>query len=176
MKSRLPTTKPKPLALARVITLRSGLRCCASATRLTVTKSLSLAVSGALQFADFLSLSTFVRWAARLKCLQTPTIAGSRGTGWGVSRASWLQLPLRPHLSERTVHVSPNGGRVAMGLRKRRCSLANYMAVLACDARHDCTSSWCLRRDSNSHGGWPRRILSPLRLPIPPLRHEGSAF
>lgn len=29
---------------------------------------------------------------------------------------------------------------------------------------------WCLRTDSNRHGDMPQGILSPLCLPIPPLR------
>jgi hypothetical protein len=32
------------------------------------------------------------------------------------------------------------------------------------------TATWCRRPDSNRHGVFVRRILSPLRLPIPPLR------
>ncbi len=32
---------------------------------------------------------------------------------------------------------------------------------------------WCLRTDSNRHGDMPQGILSPLCLPIPPLRLVG---
>lgn|GEM_PF-4310049 len=33
-------------------------------------------------------------------------------------------------------------------------------------------SSWCRRSESNRHGRKARRILSPLRLPVSPLRHN----
>ena len=33
---------------------------------------------------------------------------------------------------------------------------------------------WCERGDSNPHG-FPRQILSLVRLPIPPLSHFGAA-
>src|SRR5690606_2083268 len=31
---------------------------------------------------------------------------------------------------------------------------------------------WCRRSESNRYEGLPRRILNPLRLPVPPLRLE----
>ena len=40
------------------------------------------------------------------------------------------------------------------------------------DAR-GAASDWCERGDSNPHG-FPRQILSLVRLPIPPLSHAGS--
>ena len=38
------------------------------------------------------------------------------------------------------------------------------------------SSTWCLRPDLNRHGLFARRILSPVRLPISPLRHNVSSF
>ena len=38
---------------------------------------------------------------------------------------------------------------------------------------NDCFSMWCERGDSNPHG-FPRQILSLVRLPIPPLSHLGN--
>ena len=36
--------------------------------------------------------------------------------------------------------------------------------------------TWCRRRELNPHGAKHRGILSPLRLPIPPLRHNQLAY
>ena len=38
--------------------------------------------------------------------------------------------------------------------------------------RETAASDWCERGDSNPHG-FPRQILSLVRLPIPPLSHLG---
>ena len=48
-------------------------------------------------------------------------------------------------------------------------SLSSHAKQLAC-FRHAHFVRWCRRRDLNSHG-FPRTILSRVRIPIPPLRH-----
>ena len=47
----------------------------------------------------------------------------------------------------------------------RNPTLARYCAAMSC---------WCREQESNLQGTKYRRILSPLRLPVPPSRRAGS--
>src|SRR5213076_2216115 len=60
----------------------------------------------------------------------------------------------RPPVSERETSIEQTS---APGLEPR-----------ASDRSSEPTENWCERRDSNSHG-FPHWILSPARLPVPPL-------
>jgi hypothetical protein len=53
----------------------------------------------------------------------------------------------------------------------RRISPIKISLVLVCWRNRWAAKNWCERGDSNPHG-FPRQILSLVRLPIPPLSHD----
>lgn len=61
--------------------------------------------------------------------------------------------------------------KVVPSARVERACLAAPASETGASAkfRHE-GKQWCLMQGSNLHAGWPR-LLKPLRLPIPPIRH-----
>jgi hypothetical protein len=93
----------------------------------------------------------------------------------------WAQL----HHDRAAVRAFP-GGRSRAGLQSIRESRRSGRAEKTRSGhnsgrsqklriRRCLTNSWCERGDSNPHG-FPRQILSLVRLPIPPLSHLGFSI
>jgi hypothetical protein len=96
----------------------------------------------------------------KTKTIVRSTSIEKTGKGW-IGRASLL---LPPSIVSRRSNKHKQAIDIVFCFTLCRDSFAHlWVADGVC---------WCLRTDSNRHGDKPQGILSPLCLPLPPLRHE----